>query len=86
MFKVKNRSITDAFQNKFHLMITLQSMYNFKEHRFNLKTAKFAISSCGPPLWNEILDNNTKAFTSSSFLQKTLKNKLMNPENVVSLF
>ena len=34
-----------------------------------------------PHLWNKILDNNTKAFTSFS-----LKNRLINLENVVSFF
>ena len=67
MFKVKNGSIPDTFQNKFHLIshdyFTKNSMYNFKEPRFSLKITKFAISSCGPRLWNKILDNDTKAFT-----------------------
>ena len=45
-------------------MITKNSMCNFKESWFSLKITKFAILSPGPGLWNKILDNNTKAFTS----------------------
>ena len=56
MFKVKNGSIRDAFQNKFHLIshgyFTKTSMYNFKEPRFSLKITKFAISSPGPRLFD----------------------------------
>ena len=52
-------------------------MCNFKEPRFSLKITKFAISSQGPRLWNKILDNNTKAFTSYSLFQATIKNRLI---------
>ena len=52
---------------------TKNSMCNFKEPRFSLKVTKFAISSRGPSLWNKILDNNTKAFTSYSLFQTTMK-------------
>ena len=58
-------------------------MCNFKESRFSLKITKFAISSRGPHLWNKILDNNTKAFTSYYLFQTTMKNRRINLENVV---
>ena len=48
-------------------------MHNFKEPRSSLKVTKFAILSQGPRLWNKILDNNTKAFTSYSLFQTTIK-------------
>ena len=53
---------------------------------FSLKITKFAISSRGPRLWNKILDNNTKAFTSYSLFQTTIKNRLIDLENVVLFF
>ena len=90
MFKAKNGLIPDAFQNKFNLIshdyFTKNSMCNFKEPRFSLKITKFAISSREPRLWNKILDNNTKAFTSYSLFQTTIKNILINLENVVLFF
>ena len=90
MFKAKNGLIPDAFQNKFNMIshdyLTKNSMCNFKELRFSLKITKFAISSRGPRLWNKILDNNTKAFTSYSLFQTTIKNRLINLENVVLFF
>ena len=89
MFKVKNGLIPDAFQNKFNMIshdYFTNSMCNFKEPRFSLKVTKFAISSRGPRLWNKILDNNTKAFTSYSLFQTTIKNRLINLENVVLFF
>ena len=77
MFKVKNSLMPDAFQNKFNMIahdyFTKNSIYNFKEPRFSLKVTKFAISSRGPRLWNKILDNNTKAFTSYYLFQATIK-------------
>ena len=86
MFKTKNGSVTDAIKKKFHLILhyyfTKNSMCKFKEPRFSLKITKFAISSRGPCLWNKILDNNTKTFTSSCFF----KNRLINLENAVSFF
>ena len=87
MFKLKNGLIPDAFQNTFN-MITLQTvcLCNFKEPRFRLKVTKFAILSQGPCLWNKILDNNTKAFTSYSLFQTTIKNRLINLEDVVLFF
>ena len=90
MFKVKNGLIPDAFQNKFNMIshdyFTKNRMRKFKEPRFSLKVTKFAISSRGPRPWNKFLDNNTKAFTSYSFFQATIKNRLINLENVVSIF
>ena len=61
-------------------------MCNFKEPRFSLKVTKFAISSRGPRLWNKILVNNAKAFTSYSLFQTTITNRLINLENVVLFF
>ena len=90
MFKVKNGFIPDAFQNKFNMIshdyFTKNSMCHFKEPRFSLKITKFAISSRGPRLWNKILDNNIKAVTSYSLFQTTIKNRLINLENVVLFF
>ena len=90
MFKVRNSLIPYAFQNKFNMIshdyFTKNSMCNFKEPRFSLKATKFTISSQGPRLWNKILDNNTKAFTSYSLFQTTIKNRLINLENVVLFF
>ena len=90
MFKVKNSLIPDTFQNKFNMIshdyFTKNSMCNFKEPCFSLKLTKFAISSRGPRLWNQILDNNSKAFTSYSLFPTTMKNRLINLENVVLFF
>ena len=76
--------------NKFNMIshdyFTINSMCNFKEPRFSLKLTKFAISSRGSRLWNKILDNNTKTFTSYSLFQTTIKNRLINLENVVLFF
>ena len=72
--KLNNGPIPDTVQNKFRLIshdyLTTNSMYNFKEPGFRLKITKFALSSRGPRLWNEVLDNNTKTFTFSSLFQK----------------
>ena len=90
IFKVKNGWISDTFQNKFNMIshdyFIKNSMCNFNEPRFSLKVTKFAISSRGPRLWNKIFDNNTKAFTSYSLFQITIKNRLINVENVILFF
>ena len=67
-----NSSIPDAFQKIFQLI----SHDYFKNYTmYNLKDSR-----------NTVLDNNTKAFTSSSLFQKTMKYRSINPEHVVSLF
>ena len=90
MFKVKKGLISDAFQKKFNMILhdyfTKKSMCNFNEPRFSLKVTKFAISSPGPRPWNKNLDNNTKAFTSYSLFQTSIKNRLINVKNVVLFF
>ena len=90
MFKLKNGLIADDFQNKFNLIshddFTKNSMCNSNEPQFSLKVTKFAISSRGPRIWNKILDNNTKAFTSYSLFQTTAKNRLINLENLVLFY
>ena len=90
IFKVQNGLIPDAFQKKFNMIshdyFTKNTMCNFKEHRFNLKVTKFGILSRRPRLWNKISDNSTKAFTSYSLFQTTVKNRLINLESVVLFF
>ena len=90
IFKVQNGLIPDAFQNKFNMIshdcFTKNTMCNFKEPRFSLKVTKFGILSRRPRLWNKISDNNTKAFTSYSLFQATVKNRLINLESVVLFF
>ena len=54
MFKVKNGSIPDAFQDKFYLIsfyyFTKNSLYNIQEPKFSSKITKFAISLRGSRL------------------------------------
>ena len=63
MVKLKNGSIPDVFQNKFHLIshdcFTKDNVCNFKKPRFSLKITQFAKSSHGARRWNKILENNT---------------------------
>ena len=74
------------FHSISHDYFTKNSMCNFKEPRFSLKITKFTTSSRLACLWNKVLDNIYKAFTSSSLFQKTIKNRLINLENIASFF
>ena len=57
----------------FFYKITTQkaTSLTLKDPRFNLAITKFAISLHGAPLWNKLLDKNTKAIKSSSFFRRT---------------
>ena len=68
MFRVKNNTIPEAFENKFEIIIRSHHYYprvhhyyprrqgenNFIEPQIYLKATKFEISSSGPRLWNSL--------------------------------
>ena len=58
MFRVKNNTKPEAFENKFeivhHHYPTRHSENNFIEPKIYFKATKFAISLRGPRLWNSL--------------------------------
>ena len=80
MFRVHNETIPKSFQTKFqyieHKYETRQSKDNFIIPKRNTRITRFAISSCGPRIWNS-LNNSIKAIDFYPLFKSTLKENLL---------
>ena len=74
LFRVKSNTIPEAFKNKFeivhHCYPIRNSGKNFIELKTYFKATMFAISLCGPRLWNSLIDKDTKTITSFPLLKE----------------
>ena len=90
MFRVKTNSIPETFQNKFkiieHNYSTTYSECNFKEPNVLLRVTKFAISSCGPRIWNKHTDKLLKTTNSLPLFKAKIKDRLMKLKNISIYF
>ena len=90
MFKVKNKTIPCVFQEKFmevnHQYPTRFSQNNYYQGNIKLSQTKFAISSRGPRLWNNILTHAQKQCTSKCSFKKSIKETLLKLCNVYDYF
>ena len=90
MFKTKQRLAPNIFFDKFktinHSYPTTYSTNNFTVPKQQLKISNFCISTRGPTIWNNFLNNKIKSLTSLSMFQKAVKNQLFCYENEISLF
>ena len=86
MFQVNTNSIPETHQNKFkiieHNCSTRYSEYNFKEPNILFRVAKFAISSCGPRIWNKLL----KTTNSLPLFKAKIKDRLIKLRNISIYF
>ena len=69
-----------------HKYPTNYSAINFLIPQKQLKESKFSISVRGPKIWNNFLSNQTKSISSLSLFKTTIKNKLHNFKNEITLF
>ena len=90
MFRVKNHTILEAFDNEFeiihHHYPKRHSENNFTEPKIYFKATKFAISSRGPRLWNNLTDNETITITSIPLFKRKLKNHLIKIKSITNYF
>ena len=90
MFKLKNNMAPKVFQNQFksiqHKYPTKYSLQNFKQPKTISKMTKFSITSRGPELWNNFINNETKLITNISRFKKTIKKQILNFENEIIHF
>ena len=90
MFRVKNNTIPHTFNRKFkiidHIYPTRNSQNSFVQAIVKYKQTKNAISSRGPSLWNNILDENLKTLTSESLFKNKVKDLLLGLENEIQFF
>ena len=77
MFRVNNNTIPYAFHERFmgisHQYPTRFRQNNFAQRKIKLSQTKFAISSRGPRLWNNILTPVQKQCTSQNSFKKSIK-------------
>ena len=81
MYRVKNKTIPYVFQQRFeevnHQYPTRFSHNNYSQGKIKLSQTKFAISSRGPRLWNNILTPVQKMCTSKCSFKKSIKETLI---------
>ena len=82
MFRVKTNSIPETLQNKFkvkeHNYSTRYGEYSFKEENIFFSITRFAISSCGPRLWNNHTDIVLKRANSLPLFKAKIKDCFLN--------
>ena len=90
MFRVKNNTIPIVFNKKFkiidHIYPTRNSQNNFVLSKIKYKQTKNAISTRGPSLWNNLLNENLKTLTSEELFKGKVKDLLLSLENEVQYF
>ena len=89
MYKSKRNLNPRLFDNTFteihHGYSTRFSRSNFKQPKIITKTISFAISSCGPKIWNNYLHEFEKKNFLPLFLHK-LKIKLLESKDELAFF
>ena len=90
MFQVKTNSIPETLQNKFkiteHNYSTRYSEYNFKEPNILFRITRFAISSCGPRIWNKHTGKLLKTTNSLPRSKAKIKDRLIKLRNISIIF
>ena len=90
MFETKQRLTLNIFFDKFktinHSYPTTYSTNNFTVPKQQLEISNFRISTRGPTIWKNFLNNKIKSLTSLSMFQEAVKNQLFCYENESSLF
>ena len=90
IFRVHNETIPKSFQTKFqyieHKHETRQSKYNFIIPKRNTRITRFAISSRGPPIWNSLTNNSTKAIDFYPLFKSTIKENLLKLKTETNYF
>ena len=80
------KNVNNTFKKPDHRYSAKFSFCNYSLKKHSLKSSQFAVSYCGPKLWNEFLNNEEKNIESQIVFQKRLKSKLLDMENELSYF
>ena len=90
MLKIKLNLTPDVFLNKFqqikHKYPTAYASNNFVMPQKQLKISKYSITIRGPKLWNNLLHKKIKTINCATKFKTTVKQKLHNFTNIISLF
>ena len=89
-FRVHNETIPKSFQTNFqyieHKYETRKSKDNFIIPKRNTRVTRFAISSCGPRIWNSLTNNPTKTIDFYPLFKSTIKENLLKLKTEANYF
>ena len=87
MFKIKTKTVPLVFRTQFkeiqHIYPTRFSKNSFVENQLVYSQTKFPVSSRGPRLWNNILDQQQR---SKTIFKESVKLSLLSLENKIRFF
>ena len=90
MFKIKTNTAPLVFRTQFkeiqHIYPTRFSKNSFVENQLVYSQTKFSVSSRGPRLWNNILDQQQKSIDHETIFKKSVKLSLLSLENEIRFF
>ena len=90
MFKVKTNTAPLFFRTQFkeiqHIHPTRFSKNSFVENQLVYSETKISVSSRGPRLWNNILDQQQKSIDHETIFKESVKLSLLSLENEIMLF
>ena len=90
MFQIKTNIAPAVFYSCFtevhHPYLTRFSENSFVENQIILNQTKFAVSSRGPRLWNNILNSYQKALIHEATFKTSIKSTLLPLENEIRFF
>ena len=90
MFKIKTNTAPLVFRTKFkeiqHIYPTRFSKNSFVENQLVYSQTKFSVSSRGPRLWNNILDQHQKSIDHETIFKESVKLSLLSLENEIRFF
>ena len=90
IFKVKMNTAPRVFQTQFteiqHQYSTRFSKNSFVENQLVYSQTKFSVSSRGPRLWNNLLDQQQKSLDRETCFKKSIKLSLLSLENEIRYF
>ena len=90
MFKIKTNTAPLVFRTQFkeiqHIYPTRFSKNSFVENQLVYSQTKFSVSSRGPRLWNNILDQQQKSIDHETIFKESVKLSLLSLENEIRFF
>ena len=90
MFKIKTNTAPLVFQTQFkeiqHTYPARFSKNSFVENQLVYSQTKFSVSSRGPRLWNNILDQQQKSIDRETIFKESAKLSLLSLGNEIRFF
>ena len=90
MFKIKTNTTPLIFRTQFkeiqHIYPRRFSKTSFVENQLVYSQTKFSVSSRGPRLWNNVLDQQQKSIDHETIFKESVKLSFLSLENEIRFF